>query len=69
MLFLYFISFSVLYLYILYLYIKETGANTALQSLREYSDAELHNITKPMCFLSTKAFKSILVVTQNKNPK
>ena len=40
MLFLYFISFSVLYLYILYLYIKETGANTALQSLRECRTAQ-----------------------------
>lgn len=39
-----------------------------LQTQREYSDAELDNIKKLMCFWSTNACKPILVVTQNENP-
>lgn len=55
-----FISFpSVFYIYIFYIYVKETGAETVLQTQREYSDAELDNITKLICFWSTNACKPI----------
>ena len=41
--------------------LKETGAKTEV----EYRAEALDSIRKPMCFLSTKAYKPVLVVTQN----
>lgn len=47
------------FIFIYFIYIKETGAETVLQTQREYSDAELGNITKLICFWSTNACKPI----------
>lgn len=47
------------FIFIYFIYIKETGAETVLQTQREYSDAELDNITKLICFWSTNACKPI----------
>ena len=48
--------------------LKETGAKTEteFQTEGEYSSAALDSVRKSMCFLSTKACKPILVLTQNK---
>lgn len=38
------------FIFIYFIYIKETGAETVLQTQREYSDAELDNIKKADVF-------------------